>query len=156
MTARARIIGLGQAAAGDDGVGLAVIDLLRADALPDGVELFVAADPSSLMPLLETSALVVVVDAVLARRGGPTPGDVLVLAPEDLALRGLRPVSTHGLGVAESIALARALAPDGASKDVRVVAIGIARPTVHQHGLSARIAAAVPHAAARVLAIVGR
>ena len=156
MTSHARIIGLGQAAAGDDGVGLVVIERLRREGLPDGIELLEAADPSSLMPLLETSALVVLVDAVLARRGGPTPGEILVLAPEDLGTRELRPVSTHGLGVAESIALARALAPDGVSSDVRVVAIAIARPTVHQHGLSARIAEAVPHAVTRVLALVGR
>ena len=38
MSMRARIIGLGQAAAGDDGVGLAVLEWLQARGVPPDIE----------------------------------------------------------------------------------------------------------------------
>ena len=45
---RARVIGLGQAAAGDDGVGLAVLDALRARGVPADVELVRATEDVAL------------------------------------------------------------------------------------------------------------
>ena len=56
MSPRARIIALGQAAAGDDGVGLAVLERLRAEGVPPDVELVRAPEDFALVHLLETRA----------------------------------------------------------------------------------------------------
>ena len=148
---RARVIGLGQAAAGDDGVGLAVLDALRARGVPADVELVRAAEDATLVSLLETRAPVVLVDAVL----GTPAGEVLELSPADLARRGARAVSTHGLGVSDAVDLARTLAPDTVSPSVRVIAVTIERPAGYAQSLSAAVAAAVPRAVERVLGLVG-
>jgi hydrogenase maturation protease len=143
----ALIVGLGQCAAGDDGVGLAVIDRLLADALPPGVEVRAVAEASALVPLLQAVDRVVLVDAALAA----TPGHVLVLAPE--VLRDLGPaLSSHGLDVAQAVALARLLYPETVAPFVAVVAVTIARPSRDHAGLSAPVAQAVPRAAADALA----
>ena len=147
----ARVIGLGQSAAGDDGIGLAVVDALRARGVPPGVELVRASEDAALVSLLETAAPVVLVDAVL----GSPPGEILDLDPAELALRDARGVSTHGIGVADAIALARALVPDGVTPSIRVVAVTIERPARHEARLSPAVAAALPRAVARVLALVG-
>jgi hydrogenase maturation protease len=151
MTARARVIGVGQGAAGDDGVGLAIVEWLRARGVPDGVELVRAPEDAALIGLLETQVPVVLVDAVL----GTPAGDVHELAPEDLANGPLLPFSTHGMGVAKAIELARVLAPTAVSPSIRIIAVTIARPQRYEQQLSPAVAAAVPRAAARVLALVG-
>jgi hydrogenase maturation protease len=151
MTARARIIAMGQGAAGDDGVGLAILEWLRACGVPDGVELVRAAEDAALVELLETRAAVVLVDAVL----GTPVGEVLELAPEELAAAPLLPVSTHGMGIVQAIELARVLAPTAVSPSIRVVAVTIARPERYEQRLSPDVAAAVARAGARVLALVG-
>jgi hydrogenase maturation protease len=145
------VIALGQAAAGDDGAGLAVLDELRRSGVPNGVELVHAAEDSALLSLLETPAPVVLVDAVLGER----PGTVLELSPDELAASGLRPVSTHGLGAVQAIALARTLSPGMISPEIRIVGITIARPARYTHALSPAVSEAVPRAAARVRALVG-
>lgn len=148
---RARVIGLGQAAAGDDGVGLAILDRLRERGVPAGVELVDASDDIAVVSLLETSAPVVLVDAFI----GTPPGEVLELTPEQLAGRGLRPVSTHGMGVRQAIDLARALAPERICDSIRIVAVTIGRPRRYEQRLSPDVAAAVPAAVNRVLGLVG-
>jgi hydrogenase maturation protease len=148
---RARVIALGQAAAGDDGVGLAVLEALRARGVPAGVELVRAPEDVALVSLLETPAPVVLVDAVL----GHPAGEVLELGLADLGGRGARAVSTHGIGVPEAVELARTLAPEAVAPSVRVVAVTIERPTRYAQCLSPAVAAALPRAVERVLALVG-
>lgn len=145
----ARVVGTGRETAGDDGVGIAVVRACReggpgpeAKANPGDVEFVAIAEPSQLIPLLETPAPVVVVDAVF----GPPPGTVLVLEPEAFEAAGASPLSTHGMGVLEAIALARSLHGTAASPSIRIVGIGIARPQPYHHGLSPEVAAAVPRA----------
>jgi hydrogenase maturation protease len=79
---------------------------------------------------------------------------VVEYAPADLVASGLRPVSTHGLGVAQAIELARAVAPDGITPSIRIVGITIDRPLRYVQALSPPVAAAVAPAAARVRALV--
>lgn len=147
MSGRVRVIGLGQAAAGDDQVGLAVIEYLRARGVPEGLELLLAAEPSALLPLLETKDPVVLVDAVLAAPAG----EVLELEPDELEPRGFSTMSTHGLGVAQAVALARLLSPAAVSPCIRIVGVSISRPERFRQGLSPEVAAAVPRAAEQVL-----
>jgi hydrogenase maturation protease len=133
------IVGIGQLAAGDDGVGLAVARALAARGLP----VRESADASILLVLLEAGHRVVLVDAVA---GGGPPGTVMQLDPDAL-VDGLTPLSSHGIGVAEAIALARTLYGDAAIAQLAIVGIAIERPAAHAVGLSPAVAAAVSAAA---------
>jgi hydrogenase maturation protease len=139
------VIGLGQPAAGDDGVGLEVVAYLGRRGVPAGVELTTLREPSELIPLLLTGpAPVVLVDAVLvdavvgdavlvdtvvgdAALGDP-PGRVLDLTVEALARRAPRPVSSHGLDLGGAVELARALGCGEVSGRIQVVGVSITRP----------------------------
>jgi hydrogenase maturation protease len=146
VTAGAIIVGIGQLAAGDDGVGLAVARELAARGLP----VRESADASILLVLLEAGHRVVLVDAVA---GGGPPGTVMQLDPDALVgalVDGPVPLSSHGIGVAEAIALARTLYGDAAVARLAVVGIAIERPATHAVGLSPAVAAAVRAAATRV------
>jgi hydrogenase maturation protease len=142
MTTPAIVVGIGQIAAGDDGVGLAVARELAGG----GVTVRECADASILLALLEAGQRVVVVDAVV---GGGPPGSVIRLAPDALG-SGPTPLSSHGLGVAEAIALARLLYGPRAVAELSIVGIAIDRPSGNAAGLSPAVAAAVGPAAALV------
>ena len=139
MTEPAIVLGIGQLAAGDDAVGLAVARELAAR----GVAVRESADASALLALLEAGHRVVVVDAVA---GGGPPGSVIRLAPEALG-SGPTPLSSHGLGVAESISLARTLFGPRAVAELVIIGIAIDRPSTHAVGLCPAVAAAVGPAA---------
>ncbi|MEE4300232.1 MAG: hydrogenase maturation protease [Pseudomonadales bacterium] len=107
---RARVIGIGHEARGDDAVGLLVVRGLRADpGLPAAVEVHEHdGDGMDLLLMFEDADAVVLVDAVVS--GSRAPGTLLRLdaraAP--LPARLFAPHSTHLLGVAEAVELARA------------------------------------------------
>ncbi len=144
--AAAVIVGVGQPMAGDDGVGIAVAELLARQ----GIAVRTATDASPVLSLLEDGARVIAIDAVV---GAGRPGDVVVLDGEKLAagVAGAAPVSTHGLGLADAIGLARALHGDDAARAVTVVGVIIERPRALGAGLSPGVAAAVEPAAAMAL-----
>jgi hydrogenase maturation protease len=146
---RARVIGIGQPAAGDDGVGIAVLRRLEGRALRDGIELVHAAEPSALIPLLGGVDRVVLVDAVLA---GGAPGRVLALTPGDVAASGASLLSTHGVDVTTAIALARAT--EDTLPEILIVGITIGRAERYRHELTPGVAAAVPAAADLVLRLL--
>jgi hydrogenase maturation protease len=149
VSPRARVIALGQAAAGDDGVGFAVLDEIRQRGVPAGVELISAPDSTVLFTLLETTSKVVLVDAVL----DATAGRVLELALDEVS-EELQAVSSHGIGVGQLIGLARFLSPERISPSVCIVGVTIGRPDRYHLRLSPVVAAAVARAADRVLALV--
>ena len=148
---RTRVIALGQAAAGDDGVGFAVLEELHRREIPPDVELLRANDATDLMWLLPASANVVLVDAAL----GPSAGRVMVLDIAGLARAGVQPVSSHGIGVREVVELARLLSPERLGDSIRIVAIGIEQPERYRSVLSLNVAAAIMRAADRVLELAG-
>lgn len=149
---RARVIGLGQRAAGDDGVGLVVLERLGPLVPPD-VELVAIAEACAAIPLLATPVPVVVVDAVVTDRG--VPGEVLDLDREALR-RHARGVSTHGVSLAQALDLARWLAePERIVPTTRIIGVTIAVPHVRAIGLSDVVEAAVPHAVGAVLRTLG-
>jgi hydrogenase maturation protease len=146
------VVGIGQRVAGDDGAGLAVIDELRCRKVPAGVELVEAGEDADLVSLLESDIPVILVDAVLAS----PPGAVLELTPADLAA-GARPaVSSHGLGVARAVELARVLHGERFPPRLEIVAIGVEMPGRHVDTLSAPVQAAVSRAADMILERLGR
>lgn len=148
----ARVIGIGQPAAGDDGVGLAVLKELRCCGVPAGVEMYEITEPTRMMPLLETHETVIIVDAIV---GGKAPGVVLNLSLEAFEQETLTPVSSHGLGVIDVIRMARTLEPERVSSQIRVVGVVIARPQRYRQGLSPEVAQAVPQAVKEVLSLLG-
>jgi hydrogenase maturation protease len=152
MSVRARVIAIGQQSAGDDGVGPAVLAELQRRGVPAGIELLAVAEPTQLVPLLETAVPVVLIDAVV---GAGQPGDVFELRPGQLAARGLRALSTHGVGVTEAIALAQTLAPRAVATSIWIVGVAIRAPTHYVQALSPDVLGAVPRAASAVLARVG-
>ncbi len=147
---RTLVIGLGQEAAGDDGVGLAVLGRLREIGVPGGVELVEAREESDLIPLLGEGAPVILVDAVVGGRAG----ELMDLTLEDLAGRGAGTVSTHGIGLEQAVGLARELS-ERFAPSIRIVGVAVERPHGLSCGLSPEVAAAVPRAAERVLALLG-
>jgi hydrogenase maturation protease len=134
------VVAIGQPMAGDDGVGMAVARLLAAR----GLEVRESADASVLLELLGEGRRVVLVDAVV---GGGAPGTVLRLAADALPA-GIVPLSTHGVGVAEAVELARALHGEQATRALCIVGVVIERPRALGAGLSPPVAGAVERAAA--------
>jgi hydrogenase maturation protease len=117
---RVRVIGVGTRN-GADGAGLDVLELLSTRALPGGVTLAACERPlPDLLDSLAGAEAAVIVDA--ARGVGPG-GGARRLACEELA----RPAATssHGFGVAQTLALAAALGR--APRRVEVVAIEAGR-----------------------------
>jgi hydrogenase maturation protease len=134
------VVGIGQASAGDDGVGLVVARALAAS----GLAVRECADASVLLSLLEEGRRVVVVDAVV---GGGAPGSVMRLDASAIA-SGPSPLSSHGIGIAEAIELARTLFGEASVAEVEIVGVAIERPSGARVGLSDAVAAAVEPAAA--------
>ena len=112
-------IGLGNELRGDDAAGLLTARALL-ELAPDLVDVEEhTGDVVRLAESMRRYAEVVIVDAVVAEA---PPGTVLDLDPVRATTRFRS--SSHGLGVAEAIALARVLEPDPAfGPHVRVIGI---------------------------------
>ncbi len=143
-----RVIGIGQASAGDDGVGYQVLDALERSPLPHGTELVRIHDASALVDLVLTDSAVIVVDAVLDPQRA---GAVRSLDAQALDASSPGSVSTHGLGVVQALELARVLHADRIANNIRFVTVAIAAPRGYSHELSAGVAAAVPEARDHIL-----
>lgn len=139
------VVGIGRPSGGDDAVGLVVAERLRAM----GVEARSVTDGAALAAALSTVERAVIIDAVA---GGGVPGTVLHLSGDALEARaGAVPVSSHGLSVADAVALARAL---GGANTVHLVGVAIEPGACAAASLGAEAAAAVEPAAARVCALL--
>lgn len=104
---RVVVIGVGNEFRRDDGIGPEVLSRLRGQA-PGGARLLVSdGDPTRMIEAWTGASLAVVVDTVLA--DPPAPGRLHRIVVDRAADAGVHPVSSHGLGLGESIALARAL-----------------------------------------------
>jgi hydrogenase maturation protease len=145
------VLGIGNPFRRDDGVGPAVVGLLGSRVGP-GVHLAVSdGEPTGLLDAWSDGGAVVVVDAV--RSGTTPPGRVhrWVLGPAP-ARDGLPavppPTGTHGLGLADAVALAAALGRP--PRSVVVYGVEVA-DTGWGPGLSPPVAAAARAVAERVL-----
>lgn len=143
----ARIIGVGQEWAGDDGVGIAVVRRLReAGSEFDLIEL---DEPARLIDLLTDGAdPVVLIDALLD--DGP-PGRVLLIdEPQRDPLAG-HLLSTHGVSVTDAVELARIAHPDRVARKIFILAITVQQVSRRGNGLSAEVQASVARAATQAL-----
>jgi hydrogenase maturation protease len=101
------VVGIGNPDRGDDAAGRAVLRLLR-DTPPDGVELVEqAGEATALLACLEGASTAFLVDACSSgAHAGTVQRFDVGRKPLPQAVFGL---STHGIGLAEAIELARAL-----------------------------------------------
>jgi len=148
----ALIVGIGQASAGDDGVGIVVVRRLKEIGVPQGIGLAEVAEPSALIEshLCEADP-VVLVDAVLDDGG---PGRLVQFEAGDVqASEEKKLLTTHGVGVLDAVRLARQISPDKVAKRIMIVGVTIRRPKHYGEGLSRAVAAAVEAAATAALAL---
>lgn len=139
------VVGIGRPSGGDDAVGLAVAERLRTT----GIQASSVTDGAALAEALAAGERAVIIDAVA---GGGPPGTVIHLDGDALASRaGGVPVSSHGISVADAVALARAL---GGAKEVHLIGVAIDPSACAAASLGAEAAAAVEPAAARVRALL--
>jgi hydrogenase maturation protease len=151
--ARVVVIGVGVAERGDDGAGPAVARQVRALLDRRGVPpsrgirvLECRGEASDLIAAWDGVPAVILIDAV---RSGDPPGHIhrIDVNREPTPWRGAA-ASTHAFGVAEAVALARALG----RLPRRLILYGIVGETFALgSGLSAAVAAAIPSAAGLVL-----
>lgn len=141
-----RILGIGAPAAGDDAVGLLVLEQLRREAWPEGTELHAITEPAQIVSLLPGADAVILVDAVL----GAPPGVVMRVDARALARERILPWSTHGLGVVQALELARRLGSGYLPGHLELVGVGIERAEPGSSSLSPAVQAAIPRAVAHV------
>jgi hydrogenase maturation protease len=140
-----RVIGVGNPLAGDDGVGIAVIEQLERAGLPAGVGIIDGGTGGlTLLTLMEGAVRVILVDALeMGREAGAVAGFTYAAG---LFAAGPAGFSLHQAGLGEVLALGAEL---GDLPELFIVGI---QPAVLElgQGLSAAVAAAVPVAAAAV------
>jgi hydrogenase maturation protease len=133
-----RVIGVGSPF-GADALGLEAARRLAADT-PPGAEVIAVDRPGErLLDLFAGAAAVILIDAARAAGSDGDPGTVHDLDLEAVADAGARPFSSHGFGVAETIALARALGrlpPRGRVLAVEVDPSGTASDPALQRALA--------------------
>ena len=107
MTARTLVIGMGNPDRGDDGIGPLVARRLATQLPPEIEVLERSGDALALLDDWAGATAVILIDAAAPLA---TPGRIHCIDPEKESLpAGLSPASTHAFGVADAIALARAL-----------------------------------------------
>jgi hydrogenase maturation protease len=104
--ARTVVIGIGHRDRGDDAAGRIVADRLRHQALAGVTIVDTDGEAGRLLDLFDGADRVVIIDAA---RSGAAPGTVHRLDARAGALPGEFALSTHAMGLAESVELARTL-----------------------------------------------
>ena len=140
------VIGIGNEFRRDDGAGPAVLARLDGQ-VPGGVTLLVSdGEPAGLIEAWTGAPLAVIVDAV---RAEPTvPGRLHRLVLHQAGAAGVRPVSSHGLGLDTAIGLAWAL---GRMPGTLIVHAVEAADLGQGPGLTPAVAAVIDTLAAAVL-----
>ena len=151
---RTVVIGVGNEFRRDDGAGPAVIARLRAlqpgDASLSGVTLALSdGEPGRMIDLWEGARLAVVIDAV--RDAAMPPGHTCQLAVDALAGVADGAASSHGIGLGDTVELARVLGRLPARLTVLAV---VGRDFGFGTGLTAEVATAVAELVEQVREIV--
>ena len=148
LTPRALVIGIGNPDRGDDAVGVRIARLVAAERLD--IRVLELDDPTEAFDAWDPADTVVIADAISS---GGNPGDIHVV---DAVARTLPAGSwagggTHAMGIAAVVEIARALG----RLPQRLVVVGVeAGQFDHGFPMSDAVAAAVPDAAAAVLAAI--
>ena len=135
---RRLVIGVGNPLRGDDGAGRAVARLLAERAAPGLVVHESSGEATSLMEAWTGFDDVVLVDAC---RGAGPPGSIHALPADEVdRIASLRHASSHSLGVAAAIGLARALGTLPVRLAVHAIEV---RDTAEGESLSPQVEGAV-------------
>jgi hydrogenase maturation protease len=135
------LIGVGNPWRSDDGVGWAVAAAARRRLSEDVAVIETDGEPSRLIDAWTDTGLAVVVDAMSS---GADPGTIRIRRGDAEFVQSRNSSASHSLGVAEAIALGRAV--QRLPQDLVVVGIEV-QETSHGNGLSAAVSAAVERAA---------
>lgn len=139
-----KIIGCGNPIAGDDGIGVYIINKLKGLSLPEGITLLEGGtDPLNLLQMLRAAPKAILVDAV---KGAGKPGEVVLLTPDQLDLHPQEGLSLHQFNLAHVLSLGYNLYPEEMPKEILVVAIEAFDTTPGNLELSAPVKKAVPQA----------
>lgn len=147
MTTRSLlVVGIGNPSRGDDGIGRAVVDAVRAEPdLADVETVLAVGDLTDLIVIWGPNHDVVIVDAMV---GGGPPGSIVTIdgLNEPLPEAG-RPLSSHGFGLVETLALAHLLNRLPRSLTILAVELG---DTTSMAPLTDPVRAAVPDVVGRI------
>jgi len=147
--ARVLVACVGNPLVADDAVGPAVYGILSEGPLPEGVRVeLLAVGGVRLLDELRGERALVVVDAV---RFGAPPGTVHVLPWDRIPESGAAPVTSHGIGVRETIDIGRLLYPERVPGEVLLVGVEGLRFDDIGGGMTPEVSAAVQFAAEEVL-----
>jgi hydrogenase maturation protease len=146
-----KVIAVGNAFYGDDGVGAAVLETIRESHSLPGAELIdIQTDALALLDHLEPGVRHVIVDAA---QMGRAPGEVVAFRPDEVRLHIRQDnLSVHGFGLPEAFGMATQLGR--MPEDVLIVGVE-PESIVINTGLSAAVAAAVPRVVDIIQAEVG-
>ncbi len=148
----ALVVGIGSPILGDDGVGLQVVEQLRARGLPAGVETMeLGSGGLALLDVLSGYDRLVIVDAIVT---GAAPGTVIELAGDDVA-RAAHLGEGHEADLPTLLEFARRGLGADMPAEVVVVAVEAGDLLTITEELTPAVAAAVDEAVHRVLAILG-
>lgn len=140
------ILGVGNVLCSDDGLGPVVVSHLKREMHGEGVAIVDGGTLGlSLLPLLEDSRTLILVDAI---RADGEPGSLVILEGEDVIPAVRLRLSPHQVGVADLLDAARLLdtMPD------RLVLVGLVPDSIELgFGLTDRVSDAVPSLIASVL-----
>jgi hydrogenase maturation protease len=144
------ILGIGNILLGDEGIGVRVIEAMRSQSLPQGVEVIDGGTGGAdLIEVIAHRRKAIVVDAMDA---DCEPGTLMRLSPDDLVPRGDTRISLHDVGLLDALHMAGHLG----CAPAQIVIIGIQPKSVAWGTeLSAELAACVPKIIERVMAELG-
>lgn len=141
------VLGLGNLLCGDDGAGVAAVELLRErfNAPADASVLDGGTLGLSLLPHVEDARAAILVDAV---RAEAPAGSVVRLEGTDVSLAARERLSVHQVGVADLLGGAHLVG----RLPGRLVLLGIVPETVElRYGLSASVQSALPDLVRRIV-----
>ncbi len=129
VTPRVMVLGVGNILLKDEGVGVRVIERLKASySFPPEVELMDGGTAGlDLMPFMEGFQHVIIVDTV---KTGEPPGSIFRFTPDDINVKVPYKTSLHQIGMVEVFAIAEAL-----GKKLDAVIIGIQPEDMSDWGL---------------------
>jgi len=142
-------VGIGNILLRDEGIGPRVVEALREESLPEGVELLDGGTAGAdLLDVLSDRKKVIIIDAMDADLA---PGAVLRLGLADLETQSRPSLSLHEIGLGQTLAMAGHLGCEPGE----VVIIGV-QPQLVSVGdtLTEPLAAAVPQIVGHVLALL--
>jgi hydrogenase maturation protease len=147
---RTLVVGIGSTILSDDGVGVRVVERLRAAGLPEGVDtLELGTAGLALLDLVAGYGRLIVVDAIVT---GAAPGTVHILRDGDVT-RAHHLSSVHDADLPMTLALGRELPGLEMPADIVVVAIEADDLTTFSEELTPEVAGAVERAREAVVAL---